>query len=170
MRKFLAIAFVAVLCGIAVGAGLSFTLKPDAGVQGAVVGITQAKFPPPGVARDPIVHPYITFSAVDFDMVGASPAIPGTATTQPVPAVLGVKTWKSWNRTVRADVIVGTEEGQDEYAGYVAVYTFCPLDMKSAAVIEGDVFYVRGEKKTIDAILAQTTGTKVIAATFDETR
>jgi len=162
MRKFLAVALVALVAGAALGAGLTFTLKPDAGVQGAVVGITQAKFPSPGVARDPIVHPYIKFTCVDFD----PPTTTTAPTDQPRSATL---TWRSWERIVRADMISGIEEGRDEYAGYTAIYTSSAFDI-NPKVEEGDLFYVRGDMKTISAIVAQVTGTKTISATFEETR
>lgn len=175
MRKVLVVALVALAAGTAIGAGLSFTLTPDAGVQGGVVGITQAKFPAPGVQRDPIVAPLLTFTCVDFEMKPA-PAAGGMTMTDPnapppaaAPSTSTVKTWKSWKRTVRADTITGIEEGLGDYVGYTAIYTSCEFDI-NLKVPEGDLFYVRGDKKTIDAIVAQVTGTRVISATFDETR
>jgi hypothetical protein len=169
MKRFLIVTLLALFIGTALGAGLAFTLTPDAGVQGAVTGITQAKFPPPAVQRDPIVHPFITFTCVDFETTPA-PAGGGMTMSDPnAPAPGAVKTWKSWRRSVRADTITGIEEGLGDYAGYTAVYTSCEFDV-NLKVPEGDLFYVRGDKKAIDAIVAQVTGTRVINATFDETR
>lgn len=155
MRRYLVPAAL-VLFGAVAYAGLTFALAPDAGVAGVPTGITQARFPPPGVARDSLVAPFLQFECVNFDIVKGNPtADPPTQDT---------KVWHSWKRSIDATEIVAVEECTVEetpdFVGYVQIRLRDPDDAP----------IVRGDFDRIQAILAQTTGRKTIRATFTETR
>jgi hypothetical protein len=138
-------------------AAATFTLAGTAGVRPVPTGVTQAKFPPPLVARDPLVTPILVFDAVRrVETAAAAPAPP-------------VVTWPTWRCAVRADAIVRVEQGTDEQAEYLRVYLAAPAT-DNGLVLEGQVVLVRGDLDTVLGVLAQTTGTRRVDVTFAEAR
>lgn len=154
-RATLAAALVLLLAAAA-AAAVTFTLSSTAGVRGVPTGITDAKFPGPVVSRDPLVPPFLVFDAVDRRVTAATSTTPQTVT------------WPTWKCSVRADAILGIEQGRDEYADYVILCVIAPLDLDAVA---GPQFLpVRGDLDRVLAIVAKTTGTRRIDVTFEETR
>ena len=146
MKRLVTLAVLLAFAAVA-WAALSFNLSTTSGVKPVPVGITATKFPPPLPLRDPVAPPYIEFDRVDGDLVGTPPAM----------------VYNSWKWTIRADRIVSIEDCQDpNFKGYLEIHV--------ADDVEDGPVMVRGDLARVQAIIAQTTGTRTIAASFDEVK
>lgn len=146
--RVLAFLVLAAFAAAALAVGVAFVFSSDSGQRKAVVGITDSKFPPPRVARDPLLP-----TALWFDSVLLGGADGKTYVSERV----RLDPWK----------VVGLRADVDEYAGYCEITYDASIDPS----VRCTLYHVRGDLATIDAVLDKARGANPAwNVTFSETR